>query len=217
MNNDIKVLLFDLGGVVIDIDPKKAISELKKISSKTVTEFKELDYRYETFNSDLSKLFNAYEKGEISDQVFRNGLRTAGNLDLDDKNIDEIWNLVIVKIHSDILEIILQLKSKYLIMILSNTNSIHRNFFDKLCIDLYQKTFEQLFDNVFYSFKLKCRKPDKEIYEKVVEKSKYLPSEILFFDDMIENLSECKKMGMSTYHVKSTLELKSFLSNLILN
>ncbi len=88
MNNDIKVLLFDLGGVVIDIDPKKAISELKKISSKTVTEFKELDYRYETFNSDLSKLFNAYEKGEISDQVFRNGLRTAGNLDLDDKKID---------------------------------------------------------------------------------------------------------------------------------
>ncbi len=176
MNNDIKVLLFDLGGVVIDIDPKKAISELKKISSKTAAEFKELDYRYETFNSDLSKLFNAYEKGEISDQVFRNGLRTAGNLDLDDKKIDEIWNLVIVKIHSDILEIILQLKSKYLIMILSNTNSIHRNFFDKLCIDLHQKTFEQLFDDVFYSFKLKCRKPDKEIYEKVVEKSKYLPN-----------------------------------------
>ena len=45
MNNDIKVLLFDLGGVVIDIDPNKTISELKKISSKTATEFKELDYR----------------------------------------------------------------------------------------------------------------------------------------------------------------------------
>ena len=88
MNNDIKVLLFDLGGVVIDIDPKKAISELKKISSKTAAEFKELDYRYETFNSDLSKLFNAYEKGEISDQAFRNGLRNAGNLDLDDKKIE---------------------------------------------------------------------------------------------------------------------------------
>ena len=71
-------------------------------------------------------------------------------------------------------------------MILSNTNSIHRNFFDKLCVDLYQKTFEQLFDDVFYSFKLKCRKPDKEIYEKVVEKSKYLPSEIIFFESQID-------------------------------
>jgi len=217
MNNDIKVLLFDLGGVVIDIDPKKTISELKKISSNTNTEFKELDYRFETFNSDLSKLFNAYEKGEISDQAFRNGLRNAGNLDLDDKKIDEIWNLVIVKIHSDILELILQLKRKYSIMILSNTNSIHKNYFDKLCINLHGKTFEKLFDKVFYSFELKCRKPDKDIYDKVVEASKYLPSEILFFDDMRENLVECKKMGMSTFHVKSTLELKSFLSNLILN
>ena len=190
MNNDIKVLLFDLGGVVIDIDPMKSISKLKKISSKEATEFKELDYRYETFNSDLSKLFFAYEKGEISDQSFRNGLRRAGNIDLDDEKIDEIWNLVIVKINSDILELILQLKSKYSIMILSNTNSIHRNYFNKLCVDLHQKTFENLFDDVFYSFKLKCRKPDIEIYEKVVEKSKYLPSEIIFFDDMIENLSE---------------------------
>ena len=144
-------------------------------------------------------------------------MRRAGNIDLDDEKIDEIWNLVIVKINSDILELILQLKSKYSIMILSNTNSIHRNYFNKLCVDLHQKTFDKLFDDVFYSFKLKCRKPDIEIYEKVVEKSKYLPSEIIFFDDMIENLSECKNMGMSTYHVKSTLELKSFLSDLILN
>lgn len=217
MNNDIKVLLFDLGGVVIDIDPKIAISELKKISSKTATEFKEMDYRYETFNSDLSKFFNAYEKGEISDQSFRDGLRSAGNFDLDDEKIDEIWNLVIVKIHSDILELILQLKKKYSIMILSNTNSIHKYFFNKLCSDLHGKTFDKLFDNVFYSFELKCRKPDKEIYDKVVEESKYLPREIIFFDDMKENLVECKKMGMSTYHVKSTLELKSFLSDLILN
>ena len=217
MNNNIKVLLFDLGGVVIDIDPKKTILELKKISSNTDTEFKELDYRFETFNSDLSKLFNAYEKGEISDQFFRDGLRSAGKFYFDDEKIDKIWNLVIVKIHSDILELILQLKRKYSIMILSNTNSIHKNYFDKLCIDLHGKTFEKLFDKVFYSFELKCRKPDKKIYDKVVEESKYLPKEIMFFDDMIENLIECKKMGISTYHVKSTLELKSFLSNLIFN
>ena len=217
MNNDIKVLLFDLGGVVIDIDPKIAISELKKISSEAATEFKEMDYRYETFNSDLSRFFNAYEKGEISDQSFRDGLRSAGKFDLDDEKIDEIWNLVIVKIHFDILELILKLKRKYLIMILSNTNSIHKIFFDKLCVDLHGKTFEKLFDNVFYSFELKCRKPDKEIYDKVVAESKYLPSEIIFFDDIKENLVECNKMGMSTYHVKSTLELKSFLSDLILN
>ena len=102
-------------------------------------------------------------------------------------------------------------------MILSNTNSIHRKFFDKLCIDLYGKPFEKLFDHVFYSFELKCRKPDKEIYEKVVERSKYLSSEIMFFDDMSENLIECKKIGMRTYHVRSTLELKSFLSDLVLN
>lgn len=217
MNDDIKVLLFDLGGVVIDIDPNKAISEFKKISSKTFNDFKELDYRYESFNSNLSKLFNAYEKGEVSDQSFRDGLRRVGEMKIDDEKIDEIWNLVIVKIHSDILELILKLRRKYSIMILSNTNSIHRNFFDKLCIDLHGKTFDKLFDDVFYSFLLKCRKPDKEIYEKVVDNSKYLASEIMFFDDMRDNLIECKKIGMRTYHVKNTLQLKSFLSDLILN
>ena len=144
-------------------------------------------------------------------------MRNAGNLDLDDKKIDEIWNLVIVKIHSDILELILQLKRKYSIMILSNTNSIHKNYFDKLCIDLHGKTFEKLFDKVFYSFELKCRKPDKDIYDKVVEASKYLPSEILFFDDMWHNVAKVKKLGVHAVKVdeKQGVDYSLFTNSLL--
>ena len=211
---DIKVLLFDLGGVIIDIDPSITINALKSMSKKSSEDLNALDYKYYKEESSLLNFFFEYEKGNINDDKFRDGIRKFANLDLSNDKIDHIWNSVIVKINQDLLDVVLSLKNRYKIMILSNTNFIHKVYYDKLVVDIYGKTLKQLFDKVFYSYEIRSRKPELEIYQKVIDKSSYSGKEILFFDDMKENLEIPKVIGMKTYHVEDLTLTKQFLQKI---
>ena len=217
IHENYKMLLFDIGGVIIDIDPSITENKFKELSNSSDDKFNGLDYRYKTVSSDLTTLFINYEQGFITDSEFRDGIRHIGSIDIPDKDIDNIWNLVIVKLNKSLLDIILTLKNKYSIMILSNTNNIHRIYFDSLCKRIYNKTFDHLFDHVFYSYEMGCRKPDKVIYENVIDSSGFKPNEIIFFDDMKENLTECEKLGMNTCHVIDKKLFKKNLRGLINN
>ena len=211
---DIKVLLFDLGGVVIDIDPSITINALKSMSKKSSEDFNALDYKYYKEESSLLNFFFEYEKGNINDDKFRDGIRKFANLDLSNNKIDRIWNYVIVKINKDLLDVVLSLKNRYKIMILSNTNFIHKVYYDKLVVDIYGKNLKQLFDKVFYSYEIRSRKPELEIYQKVIDGSSYSGKEILFFDDMKKNLEIPEIIGMKTYHVEDITLTKKFLKKI---
>lgn len=212
-----KMLLFDLGGVIIDILPEKSIKEFSKLSKYSQEMFRDIDYREKNKESDLSDIFFNFEKGLISKNDFRSKIKKLGKLDIDDFLFDQIWNLTIFKLDKKILDKVLSLKSKYSIMILSNTNEIHKEYFDKMCVKIYQKTFDQLFDRVFYSFDLNARKPNKNIYELVLDKTGINPNEIIFFDDMNLNLIQPKKLGINTYHVNDKNDLAGYLDGFGLN
>jgi len=211
---DIKVLLFDLGGVLIDIDPSITINTLKSMSKKSSEDFNALDYKYYKEESSLLNFFFEYEKGNINDDKFRDGIRKFANFDLSNDKIDHIWNYVIVKINKDLLDVVLSLKNRYKIMILSNTNFIHKVYYDKLVVDIYGKNLKQLFDKVFYSYEIRSRKPELEIYQKVIDESSYSGKEILFFDDMKKNLEIPEIIGMKTYHVEDITLTKKFLKKI---
>ena len=211
---DIKVLLFDLGGVIIDIDPSITINILKSMSKKSSEDFNALDYKYYKEESSLLNFFFEYEKGNINDDKFRDGIRKFANFDLSNDKIDHIWNYVIVKINKDLLDVVLSLKNRYKIMILSNTNFIHKVYYDKLVVDIYGKNLKQLFDKVFYSYEIRSRKPELEIYQKVIDESSYSGKEILFFDDMKKNLEIPEIIGMKTYHVEDITLTKKFLKKI---
>ena len=162
MMKDVKVLLFDLGGVIIDIDPSNTINTLRSLSKDPSNNFSGLDYRYSKEKSPLLQIFFEYEKGNISDDIFRDGIRKIGNIDASNSKIDSIWNSVIVKIYRDLLDIIFSLRNRFKIMILSNTNYIHKKHFNQLVVEMYGKRFDELFDMVFYSYELGTRKPEKK-------------------------------------------------------
>ena len=217
IDGNYKMLLFDLGGVIVDIDPSITENKFKEISNRRGHNFKGLDYRHEKVSSDLTNLFFDYEQGFVNDSEFRDGIRKIGKINLSDDEIDNIWNLVIVQINKSLLDLILILKKKHSIMILSNTNNIHRVYFDSLVKKIYKKNFTDIFDRVFYSYEMRCRKPDKIIYQKVIYSSGFKPDEIVFFDDMKENLTECEKLGMNSYHVTDCKSLEESLKGLINN
>ena len=91
---DVKVLLFDLGGVIIDIDPSITINTLKSLSKNSSNNFSGLDYRYSKKISPLLQVFFEYEKGNISDSVFRDGIRKIGDIIASDKKEHQLTTII---------------------------------------------------------------------------------------------------------------------------
>ena len=209
-----KVLLFDLGGVIINIDPKITIKNFKKKSNIEPNIFESLDYRYGEKESIIKNLFYDFEKGKIDADLFRDKIREHGKINLKNDEFDNIWNMVILDFNIDLLKMILKLKSKFSLMILSNTNSIHRKHFEKLLLNYHGLSFDDIFDNKFYSFDMKCRKPEKKIYNMVVNKCGIKASNFIFFDDMKENIDAAKLVGMNGYLVSNISDLIYYLKTI---
>ena len=209
-----KVLLFDLGGVIINIDPKITIKNFKKKSNIESNIFESLDYRYGEKESIIKNLFYDFEKGKIDADLFRDKIREHGKINLKNDEFDNIWNMVILDFNIDLLKMILKLKSKFSLMILSNTNSIHRKHFEKLLLNYHGLYFDDIFENKFYSFDMKCRKPEKKIYNMVINKSGIKASNFIFFDDMKENIDAAKLVGMNGYLVSNISDLIYYLKTI---
>lgn len=209
-----KVLLFDLGGVIINIDPKITIKNFKKKSNIESNIFESLDYRYGEKESIIKNLFYDFEKGKIDADLFRDKIREHGKINLKNDEFDNIWNMVILDFNIDLLKMILKLKSKFSLMILSNTNSIHRKYFEDMLLNYHGLSFDDIFDNKFYSFDMKCRKPEKKIYNMVISKSGVKASNFIFFDDMKENIDAAKLVGMNGYLVSNISDLIYYLKTI---
>ena len=72
-----------------------------------------------------------------------------------------------------------------------------------MCIrdSLYLKSKEELafieeFDGGIFSYQEKCVKPDRKIYERLLERYSILPERALFFDDREENVNAAKRLGI---------------------
>lgn len=111
------------------------------------------------------------------------------------------------------IELLYQLKKKYNLFLLSNTNDIHLDFIlDYLHQHFGKNIFDDIFDFQYYSQKIGWRKPDKEIYELVIKTAQIDPHNAYFFDDKKENLIEPQKLGIHTILVDRDIsELTSFL------
>jgi len=165
----IKNLLFDLGGVIV---PLNRIACLRAFSDVI---------GYKDFGNILTSykrvgIFEKYENGSINSRKFRAG---------------------ILPIPQDRIEALLFYKSDYRMFLLSNTNPIGMRYCRKLFRDKGYHIAD-IFEELFLSYKLKCAKPQREIFEKVIKKSKMVPEETLFIDDMVVNLETAASLGFKT-------------------
>lgn len=191
MDSRIKTIIFDLGGVLYDLDRIKCIKALVEIG---VTNAGDLltDYKQ-------SGIFRQIEEGEITDAEFYNEIRQMAKRDVSDFDIKSAWNAFLVEIPIYKLELLAKLKAKYQIFMLSNTNSIHFE-------DAIPKEFEKsglsindYFDRLYLSYEMKTSKPHREIFEKLISDSGIIASEALFIDDSPANIEIANKLGFKTY------------------
>jgi len=206
-NLNINTFIFDLGGVIIDLNESATIQAFSKISNKTKEEILSL--------SQSTDAFINYEKGLINDENFREEIKKLFGSHLDNQGIDDAWNAMLGAIPIERLNLLSQLKEKYKVIILSNTNAIHIRAFNNILKETSGKNSLSYFANfVFFSHKLHIRKPDVEIYRETLKLCDSNAESSLFLDDKVENLLGAKSVGIHTQHIlhpNQILELEKYV------
>ena len=185
----IKNLIFDFGGVIIDINPRRVGESFMELGIKDLEKVNELAFS--------KGIYLNLEKGLISAAEFRDGLREASGLKLTDSQIDGAWNSMIIGFPKSRFDLLKQLKKNYNIYLLSNTNEIHYHYFNQYVINnMGVNRLDDLFTKCFLSHLMKMRKPDHEIFLKMIETGGMIPSESLYFDDLPENTAAARELGI---------------------
>jgi len=204
---NIKNIIFDLGGVIIDLDINSTISEFNKISripfERLYTQAKQMD------------LFNLLDKGKISNTEFFKNLKKEIYYPGNENDLIDPWNAMLLDVPEKRLDVLVQAKQNYNTFLLSNTNEPHITKFEH---DLYVqhgvKNFEDYFDKVYYSCRVRMRKPDKEIFEMVLNENDLDPLETIFIDDSVQHVQGAGECGIKAYLLPKNMEVGDLLKEL---
>ena len=204
MDKKIRNIVFDLGGVLVDLDFKAAINGLQKAGFANVKE------QLQAF--DREGIFQKFELGEMSADEFRSAIRENSTVSLTDEEVDDLWNAMLLEVPREKLELILHLRGKYMVYLLSNTNSIHWDYVCKNAFNYRGFRVNDYFEETFLSYEMHLAKPDKAIFEKVLEEANLLPEETLFIDDSEANCKAASELGIHTHHYHIGEDLKELFN-----
>lgn len=191
----IKNIIFDLGGVILNID--FSITE-KAFQDLGVTQFSNMFTQHHS-----NDLFVELETGKISEPEFYEAFRKGTGANLSDETIKKAWNALLLDFREPTLEWLEKNRNRYRIFLFSNTNQIHHDAF----IAAYEaKTgkadFDAFFEKAYYSQHMGMRKPDPAPFLQILQEQNLLPEETLFIDDTIKNIETAKSLGIKTVHLQ---------------
>ncbi|HMM11004.1 MAG TPA: HAD family phosphatase [Bacteroidales bacterium] len=200
-NINITDIIFDFGGVILDIDPQLTINELVNLGIKDVDVFSSAAFQQGV----VEKL----ERGIITPEVFRDKIREFAGKALKDQDIDDAWNALLLDIPKERIKAIEAAKQHYGIYLLSNSNEIHYELYVRdLQLRFGYREFDQLFDKAYFSFDLHMSKPNPEIFEFVIHQHRLNPANTLFIDDTLMHIEAAAALGLQTYHLQKPERLR---------
>lgn len=204
----IKNIIFDYGNVIFDIDHQLTIKAFQDLGlQKDGAFFGHLQQ---------NPLFDLFEMGKISPAEFRNEVRKIANQDFSDETIDTAWNTLLLGIRPGYLEYLTEVKTQYRTFLLSNNNEIHYNWInDYLLREFNVPNMSSFFEMDYYSHIMGMRKPNADIFLKVIEEQKLEVSETLFIDDSPQHLETAKKLGLNTHLMLRSEDLRELLPKLL--
>jgi len=206
---NIENIIFDFGGVIIDIDPMLTVRELEKSGFRDIEKLKTKKF--------YQQVIYKFEKGIDTPAVFHNKLRQYLHMELSDQQLDDAWNALLFDIPEERIHVIEQVKKHYPIYLLSNSNEIHYDLYVRdLQLRFGYREFDELFDKAYFSFDLHLAKPHPEIFEFVINQHHLIPEKTLFIDDRIENINGARKAGLKTLHLAPPLRIRNLFRNGVL-
>jgi glucose-1-phosphatase len=188
---NIKNIIFDFGNVIFDIDMPSIERELRAAAGAG----------FEAGRAKLLKnnVFDLYETGGLTTEEFVDAIRFAVEPPLTEAQVVAAWNSIFRQLPAHRLEMLLRLRQRFNVFLLSNINDLHERWInDYLRREHGITDFEtRYFDAVYYSHLVRLRKPGREIFEYVLADADLVPAETLFFDDLPDNVAAAKQLGIS--------------------
>jgi putative hydrolase of the HAD superfamily len=183
----IKNIVFDLGMVLLNLDTRKTIDAFAQLGISGMMSEKGFVYDHE--------IFYLMEKGKLSPEEFRSGVRKLIPGSVSDQQIDDAWNAMLLDFPANRVELVKKLRPQYHLYLFSNTNAIHVEKFESDFRQLHKFEVAELFEQIFYSNEIGFRKPAHEAFYEIIRLSGIDAGESLFIDDLLPNVEAAIACG----------------------
>ena len=203
----IQNVIFDLGGVIINLDVNRTIREFNKISQipfeKLYTQAKQ------------EEVFDLLDKGEISTTHFLNEIKRQIRYPGPIEDLLLAWNAMLLDVPEERLDVLVEMKHNYNTYLLSNTCEPHIEAFERELHDEHGiRNFNDYFDKVYYSCRIGLRKPNKDIFELVLNENGLKAEETVFIDDSPQHVKAAGELGINAFLLQKNLEIGDLLKQL---
>ena len=185
---DIKNIIFDLGGVIMDIDVKQTMNAFSELGLKNIHEYFGHGF--------AASFFSDHEAGKISDEAFLSEINKLLNTEVRQSDLIDAWNALLLRFPPERIALLKEIKSRYRIFLYSNTNAIHYKKFSEIYRNTFHGELEDLFEKAYFSHDLGHRKPDLGGYELIIRENSLDPKLTLFVDDALMNVEGAIKAGL---------------------
>lgn len=198
MEKNVSALLFDLGGVILNLDYIRTIEAFRLLGKS--------DFEESYAQAQQDDTFDRFEKGEISPSEFRDYIRSIINKDITDDKIDDAWNAMLLDLPAERIDFLKELKSQFRIYLYSNTNAIHLKKFQEIIEAAYgeKSLLENVFHKTYYSHIIGMRKPNANGFEHILSEQNLSPQEVIFIDDSLQHVKGASAIGINAVHLENT-------------
>ncbi|OOG39917.1 HAD-IA family hydrolase [Polaromonas sp. A23] len=201
MTAQVQALLFDLGGVVIDIDFNRAFEHWQPVSRLSLDEIKA------GFQFDAA--YQQHERGEITAAQYFTHLSNTLQLQEGHARVAEGWNALFLGEISETLAMIQLARGQLPCYAFTNSNTAHQAAWSAMF-----PAVVQAFDRIFVSSDMGCRKPERKAFDHIARAINVAPQAILFFDDLAENVAGAQAAGLQAVHVRGPEDVRAALERI---
>lgn len=199
----IKNIIFDLGGVIINLDNQRTEDAFIALGSKPLKEH--------FGHGHASSFFREYEVGGLTDQQFVDNIRTLTGITASDEAIIRAWNALLLDFPPERIQLLKELRKRYRLFLFSNTNALHLTALQQI----YRSTFsdselDDHFERAYYSHTMRMRKPDIASFQYILRENQLKGEETLFVDDALINVEGAEKAGLKGLFLRPGTTIMDF-------
>ncbi|MBN1925246.1 MAG: HAD family phosphatase [Prolixibacteraceae bacterium] len=206
-NKNFKNILFDLGGVLIDIDVKQTLEAFNRILLPEVSA--KINW------NELPEVVVAMETGRWTKEKFKSEMLPLCKPGTSAYQMVDAWCAMLQEFPSSRLKMVRELSKNYNLYLLSNTNAYHIRFFEFEFFNRYHVPLRNEFKKVYYSSEIGFRKPDPECFRYVLTDAGIIASETVLIDDRQDNCETAELLGMSSIKVPENTGLEAVIGQLL--
>ena len=199
----IKNIIFDLGGVIINLDNRRTEQAFVDLGIKNIRQY--------FGHGHSASFFMEYEIGKITDRQFIDAIREMTDPKAPDHAIIDGWNALLLDFPPERIRLLKQLRNSYRIFLFSNTNALHLAALRRIYREAYGPgALDDYFEKTYYSHLLGMRKPDRASFEYILRENQLSGEQTLFVDDAIVNVEGAEQAGLKGLYLRPGVSLLDF-------